>query len=53
MKVLEFVKECGAAEADILLKSDQEPAIEALMEDVAKTRGDKITHREKSPVGSS
>ena len=28
MKVLVFIKECGAAETEILLKTDQEPAIE-------------------------
>ena len=39
MKVLDFIKECGAAETEILLKTDQEPAIEALMADVVKTRG--------------
>ena len=53
MRVLEFIKECGAAETEILLKTDQEPAIDALMDDVVKTRGEKITLREKSPVGSS
>ena len=40
MKVLEFVRECGAEEAEIILKTDQEPAIEALMKDVVKTRGE-------------
>ena len=53
MKVLEFIRECGAEEADIILKTDQEPAIDALMKDVVKTRGEKITMLEKSPVGSS
>ena len=53
MKVLEFIRECGAAETEIILKSDQEPAIEALVADVVKTRGAKITMVEKSPVGSS
>ena len=53
MKILEFVKECGGAEAEIVLKTDQEPAIEALMEDVIKTRGKEITLLERSPVGSS
>ena len=31
MKVLEFVKECGAAESDIILKTDHELVIEAQM----------------------
>ena len=53
MKVLDFIKECGASEAEIILKSDQEPAIEALMKDVVKARGVAITVIEKSPVGSS
>ena len=53
MKVLEFVKECGAAETEFILKTDQEPAIDALMADVVKTRGAAITVLEKSPVGSS
>ena len=35
------------------MKTDQEPAIEALMADVVKTRGAAITVLEKSPVGSS
>ena len=53
MRVLEFIKECGAAETEIVLKTDQELAIDALMEDVVKTRGERITLRENSPVGSS
>ena len=53
LRVLEFIKECGAAETEIILKTDQEPAIEALMADVVKTRGAAITVVEKSPVGSS
>ena len=39
----EFVKECGASETRIILKNDQEPAIEALMAEVVKTRGAAIT----------
>ena len=53
IKALEFIRECGAEEAEIILKSDQEPAIEALMKDVVKTRGEKITLMERSPAGSS
>ena len=52
-RVLEFIKDCGAAETEILLKTDQEPAVDALMEDVVKTRGERLTLREKSPVASS
>ena len=32
MKVLDFVKECGVAETEIILKTDQEPAILSLRE---------------------
>ena len=53
MRVLEFIAECGATETEVVLKSDQEPAIEALMADVVKTRGAAITVVERSPVGSS
>ena len=53
IKVLEFVQECGAAESEIVLKSDQEPAVEALMNDVVKSRGERITLLERSPVASS
>ena len=53
MKVLDLIEECGAAETGILVKTDQKPAIEALMADVVKTRGAAITVLEKSPVGSS
>ena len=49
MKVLDFIKECGAAETEIILKTDQEPAIEALMADVVKTRGAAITVLETDP----
>ena len=44
MKVLDFIKECGAAETESILKTDQEPAIEALMADVVKTRGASSHH---------
>ena len=37
MKVLEFVKECGAAESDITLKTDQELVIEAQMAGAEKS----------------
>ena len=40
-------------ETEINLKTDQEPAIDALLADVVKTRGAAITVLEKSPVGSS
>ena len=53
LKVLEFLRQCGAEEANIILKTDQEPAIDALVKDVAKSRGPATTVVEKSPVGSS
>ena len=52
-RVMEFIHECGADEAEIIVKTDQEPSIEALVADIVKTRGRKITHVERSPVGSS
>ena len=53
LKVLEFLKQCGAEEAPVILKSDQEPAIEALVKDVVAARGQALTMVEKSPIGSS
>ena len=53
MKVLDFIEECGAAEIEIILKTDQEAAIEAFMTDVVRTRGADIIVWEMSPVGSS
>ena len=52
MKVLDFIVECGAAEREIIFKTDQGLAIEALMADVVKTRGAALTVLEKSRVGS-
>ena len=53
LRILEFVRLCGAEEADIIVKTDQEPAIEALVKDVVKARGAVRTTVEESPVGSS
>ena len=52
VKVLDFIMESGAAAADIVFKTAQGPAIEALMANVVKTRRAVITVLEKSPVGS-
>ena len=49
VKVLEFIKECGSADTEIVLKTSRESAIEALVADVVKT----IARMEKSPVGRS
>ena len=53
LKVLDFLKQCGAEETTIILKTDQEPAIEALVKDIVAARGQALTIVEKSPVGSS
>ena len=53
LKVLEFLCQCGARESDIIIKTDQEKAIDALVRDVVKARGGVATKVEKSPVGSS
>ena len=38
MRALDFIRECGAAETEIALKTDEGAAIEALMADVVLTR---------------
>ena len=53
MKVLDFITEFGHAETEIVLKTDQEPMIEALMADVVNTTRGAITVLEKSPFGGS
>ena len=52
-KCLEFINECGAAEAKIIVKTDAEPAILALVADIKKARVGLETIEEVSPVGSS
>ena len=34
LKILEFMEECGDAATDIIVKTDQEPAITVLMKDL-------------------
>ena len=53
LRVLDFLKQCGAEESAVILKTDQEPAIEALIKDVVAARGQAATLVENSPVGSS
>ena len=53
LRVLDFIRLCGAGEADVVLKTDQEPAINTLVKDVVKARGAVGTIVEESPVGSS
>ena len=55
-KVLDFIAECGNMKGDILIKTDQEPAIKYLVKDIVLERGDEPDCRtvvEESPVGSS
>ena len=54
-KALEFIAECGCQSGDIIVKSDQEPAIEYLIKDIVHARGDEKGSRtivEESPVAS-
>jgi hypothetical protein len=55
-KVLEFITECGNLKGDIVIKTDQEPAIKYLAKDIVLERGNEPGCRtiiEESPVGSS
>ena len=52
-KVLEFVEEVGDSSAQIIIKSDQEPAIVSLAEDIVKAREEGRTVVEESPKQSS
>ena len=54
-KISEYIAECGFGSGDILLKSDQEPAIEILIKDIVAERGNEMGSKtivEESPVGS-
>ena len=55
-KIIEFMEECGDGGMDVIVKSDQEPAIAALIKDLVEARGDTVARRtivEESPVKSS
>ena len=39
-RVLDCMSECGRRSGDVLVKTDQEPAIEYLAKDIADARGD-------------
>ncbi len=55
-KMIEYFWECGKGNGEIILESDQEPAIECLITDLVLGRGDAPGCRamvEESPVGSS
>ena len=54
-KVFEFMDECGCRSGDVIVKTDQEPAIEYLVKDIVEARGDEKGSRtiaEESPVRS-
>ena len=54
-RVMCFLREIGLARGDLIIKSDQEPAIEAIIKDVERLRGEASAGRtivESSPVGS-
>ena len=48
-----MIMEIGASETDVILKSDQEPATKAVVEDVIKARNGLTTLAELSPMNSS
>ena len=49
-RCLDFIKENGDAERDILIKTDQEPAIQLLIKEVVEARAEGKTLVEESPV---
>ena len=56
-RVWAFLREIGCKHGDIILKSDQEPAIMSLVSDISRMRSENggvgRTIEEASPVGSS
>jgi len=52
-RTVAFIRELGYGEAPIILKSDQEPAMLALVNDIVKHRAPAQTILEQSPIGSS
>ena len=52
-RAIELIDECGNGDADIILKSDQEPAIKFLVDDIMKKRTGAKTILEESPKKSS
>ena len=54
-KALDLMIECGSGCGDVIVKTDQEPAIEYLVKDIVEARGDEKGSRtivEESPVKS-
>ena len=47
-KCLEFIEENGDTETDIIIKSDQEPAIELLMKEITEARPKRKTIPEEA-----
>ena len=52
-KITEFIRQCGDEATDVIIKTDQEPAIKFMIDEVVKSRVEGRTHVEESPVGSS
>ena len=52
-RCLDFIAECGDQENEIIIKSDQEPAIEKVMGDIVKNRDEGKTLVEVAPVQGS
>ena len=52
-RIRAFVNELGCEHVDIIIKSDQEPAIIDLVREVARLRAPANTLKEESPVGAS
>ena len=52
-RVLEFMRSCGNEIMDLIIKNDQEPAIQYLMKSIVAARAEGRTHLEESPVGRS
>ena len=50
--VMELLEECGDRDRDIILKSDQEPAIKFLVDDICTARTGARTIKEMAPKGS-
>ena len=52
-QAIELINECGNKDVDIILKTDQEPAIMSLVDDIMKNRTGAKTIPEQSPKKSS
>jgi len=52
-RIAAFIRELGYGATSIIMKSDQEPAVVAFVNDVIKFRAPAQTQPEQSPVGSS